>query len=346
MKLLEKLCQAAAIPGREQEVIDIMQKELKKTCHKVTIDDIGNVTALHRPYKKNAKNVLIAGHMDEIGFIVSYIDKSGFIRFSPRGGHIPKVLISQRVRIVGKKEIVGIVESTPAFLKRDEAKKASDIKDMYIDTGLSVKEVNKVIQVGDIIVLDRPFTMQGDVCISKAFDDRVGCYVVLETMKQLSKSKKLGKVNVYAVGTTQEEVGLRGAKGVAKDLIPDFTIAIDVTAAFDTPGVAEHQQVSKLGEGVAIKINDMGSISNDGIVQFMKKLAQKYKIKHQMEVLPFGATDAAGIQAFGSGAVCTLSVPARYVHSPNEMVNKLDVKATIGLLVKFIEECAACKLQF
>lgn len=343
MNLLKKLCEAPGISGREQAIIDIMTQELKKTADSVTVDPMGNVVGFKKGKKKQVKKVMIAGHMDEIGFVVSYIDKNGFIRFARRGGHIPKVLISQRVRIFGKQEVVGIVETAPAFLQEpEEKKKVPELKNLYIDTGMNKEELEKIVEIGDIIVLDRRFVDQGNVCVAKAFDDRIGCYVVLETMKRLKKTN----VDVYAVGTAQEEVGIRGAMGASKDINPDFGIAIDVTAAFDTPDVKEHQQVTQLGKGVAIKINDQSSISNHGIVEFMKAIAKKYDIPYQLEILPFGGTDAAGMQRFGKGPVCTLSVPTRYVHSPNEMLHKDDIKATINLLVKFIEECEQCQLAF
>jgi endoglucanase len=207
---------------------------------------------------------------------------------------------------------------------------------------MNKKKLEKIVKIGDMIVLDRKFVRQRDIYMAKAFDDRIGCYVILETMKRLKKTN----VDVYAVGTAQEEVGVRGAIGAAKDIKPDFGIAIDVTSAMDIPGVSEHEQVAKLGEGVAIKINDQGSISNHGIVEFLKKLAKKHNIKYQLEILSFGGTDAAAMQRFGRGPVCTLSVPTRYVHSPNEMIHKDDVEATISLLVKFIEECEQCTLAF
>ena len=342
--LLKELCETPGVSGREQKIIDIMKRELNKSCDSVKIDSTGNVIGIKKSKKKNPLKVMIAGHMDEIGFIVSHIDSKGYIRFAPRGGHLQRVLISQRVRIVGKKEIIGIVESAPVFLNIETRTKAPEFKDMYIDTGLSAKELKKIIDLGDPIVLDQSFLAQGDKYISKAFDDRIGCYVVIETMKKL-KAKKLN-VEVYAVGTGQEEVGIRGAWTSSSNIQPDLGIALDVTGSFDTPGVAEHQQVTKIGGGVAIKINDQGSISNHGIVEFLKSLAKKNKIKHQMEILPFGGTDAAAMQKSGDAAVCTLSVPTRYVHSPSEMVSKKDVKSTIDLMVKFIENCHNCKLEF
>ena len=340
--LLKELCQTPAIPGREQALIDIMVRELGKTCDKVEVDAMGNVLGLKKGAKPGARRVMIAAHMDEIGFVVSHIDPNGFLRFSPRGGHVPRVLISQRVRILGRKPLIGVVEGVPAFLKRDESQKVPELKDLFIDTGLAEKEVRKHVEVGDIVVLDRDYLEQGDICMAKAFDDRVGCYIVLETMRRLKRTA----VDVYAVGTAQEEVGVRGAFNASRGITPDIGIALDVTAAFDTPGVSEHEQVTCLGKGTAIKIADSASISNHGIVKFMQGLAQKHRIKHQMEILPFGGTDASAMQRYGKGAVCTLSVPTRYVHSPNEIIHKKDLEATIALLVKFIEAGESCKLEF
>lgn len=341
MKLLKELCEAPGIPGREQPIIDIMKRELTKSTDDVHVDNMGNVIAL----KKGKKDfsIMLAGHMDEIGFVVSHIDKNGFIRFAPRGGHVPRVLISQRVMIYGKEAVTGVVEGTPPFLgKPADRNNVPDLKDLFIDTGYTEKELKGKIEIGDVIVLDRKFIEQGNIFISKAFDNRIACYIILEVMKKI----KSPEVNIYAVGTAQEEVGLRGAFRASRTVDPDIGIAIDITGAFDTPGVAEHSQVSKLGDGVAIKINDSSSISNHGVVKFMAKLAKKYKIKHQYEILPFGGTDAAAMQRFGKGPVCTLSIPTRYAHSPNEMIHKKDIKATIDLLVRFVQEYENCKIEF
>ncbi len=342
MHLLKELCETTAVSGREQALIELMTRELKKSCGSVRTDGMGNVIGLKKAKKAGAKKVMLAGHMDEIGFIVTHVDKGGFIRFSPRGGHAPRVLISQRVLIHGKKDVLGVVEGTPWLIKREEFKKAPDLKDLYIDTGMSAKQINKLVSVGDVIVLDRGFVEQEGVYMSKAFDDRVGCYVILEAMRRLKKSD----ADIYAVGTTQEEVGLRGALGAARAIAPDIGIAVDITAACDVPGVPEHEQVVKLGGGVAIKLNDQASISNHGIVEFLKKLAKKHKIKYQLEVLPFGGTDARGMQWFGEGPVCTLSVPTRHAHSPSEVVHKKDVEATVRMLVRFLENVSRCPIKF
>ncbi len=347
MKLLKELCESPGISGHEQKIIDIMSRELKKITDSVYCDGIGNVIAYKKSNSKNSLKIMLAAHMDEIGFIVTHIDANGFIRFSGRGGHLPRVLQSQRVQICGRNHsVLGVVESSPSWISsdRDSSQKAPEIKDMFIDTGLTLKELSKKIEIGDAIVLDRSFVEQGDICIAKAFDDRIGCYVLLEAMKRL-KDKPL-KVDVYAVGTAQEEVGIRGALTAARVIKPDIGIALDVTSAMDVPSVAEHQQVSKLGAGTAIKIHDGGSISNRGFVEFLKSLARKHKIKFQLEVLPFGGTDARGMQMFGEGPVCTISIPTRFVHSPNEIIHKKDVEASIELLVRFLENAQSCKMSF
>jgi putative aminopeptidase FrvX len=289
MSLLQELCETPAVPGREQSMIRLMERQLRLSCAEVRVDGFGNVIGLKRAGKPAAKGarplkVMIAGHMNEIGFVVSHIDKKGFLRFALRGGHVPKVLYSQRVRIIGRREVTGIVEGPPAFLGQpEEMLKAAEIKNLFIDIGLGARAVANLVSVGDPIVLDRGFSEQGECRISKAFD---------------------------------------------------------------TPDVPEHQRVSTLGGGVAIKINDSATISNHGIVEFMKTLATKNKIKHQMEILPFGGTDAMGMQHFGQGPVCTLSVPTRYVHSPNEMIHQADLEATVKLLVRFLENAQAGRPEF
>ena len=343
MDLLKKLCETAAIAGREQKLIDLMKKELAGTCDTVAIDSMGNVVGVKKSGRKGARKVMVSAHMDEIGFIVNHVDSKGFIRVVPRGYHMPRTLCSQRVRILGKRELVGIAETTPA--KGDEKKRdeVPQLKDMFIDTGLG-KDAKKVVSVGDIVVLDRSFMQQGDVCISKAFDDRIGCYVLLEAMKRVQK-KKL-PVDVYAVGSTQEEVGLRGARGAAREIVPDIGVAIDVTDAADVPGVGEAQQTTALHKGVAIKINDASAICNHGLVRHLESLARKHKIMHQMEILSGGGTDSGAMQMFGRGAVCALSIPTRYIHTPSEMISRKDVSACIDLLVRFLETADKCKLEF
>ncbi len=343
MKLLKSLCETPAVPGREQRLIDLMKDHLTPYCDDISIDAMGNVIGRKHSKQKNARTVMISAHMDEIGFVVNHVDKNGFIRIVPRGFHMPRTLCSQRVRIIGKKELIGIAEVAPALQDAKKRDEVPELKSMFIDTGLG-KAAAKAVAVGDFVVLERSFEEQGDVCISKAFDDRAGCYVLLETMKQLHKLDL--PVHVCAVGSVQEEVGLRGARGAAKSVTPDIGVALDVTVAADVPGISEDQQVTVLGNGVAIKINDSSAICNHGLVKQLQTLAKKHKIKHQMEVLSGGGTDTAAMQMFGSGAVCALSIPTRYIHTPNEMVHKSDLAASVNLLKLFLQNADKAKLEF
>jgi len=343
MGLLKTLCETPAVPGREQKLIDVMKENLTPYCDSVSIDSMGNVIGQKNCKQKNAKTVMISAHMDEIGFVVNHVDKNGFVRIVPRGFHMPRTLCSQRVRIIGKKEWIGIAEVAPALQDTKKRDEIPELRSMFVDTGLG-KAATKAIAVGDFVVLDRSFQEQGEVCISKAFDDRVGCYVLLETMKQLHH-KEL-PAHIYAVASVQEEVGLRGARGAAKSLNPDIGVALDVTIAADVPGISEDQQVTALGNGVAIKINDSSAICNHGLVKQLQNLAKKHKIKHQMEVLSGGGTDTAAMQMFGSGAVCALSIPTRHIHTPNEMVHKGDIKACVDLLARFLQDADKVKLEF
>ncbi len=345
MSLLEKLCTENGISGREGKIIEILKKEWSKYAD-VEVDEIGNLIAIKKSKKKNAKKIVIAGHMDEIGFVVKHIDDKGFLYLSSRGGNMASNLISQRVWIEGKKNIMGVINKTPTnFIAGCPPEKAKiTINDLFVDTGLSEKEVKKIISVGDPIIRIGEYYEQENIIFSKALDNRVGCYVVGEVLKKLAK-KNLN-VDLYVLASAQEEVGVRGAKTAAKNINPDIGIAVDVTIALDVPGIGAKDRVSELGKGVAIKISDHGSITNQGIIDHFKKLADSNKIKHQPEILPFGGTDAMGLQLLGKGAVGTLSVPTRYVHSATEMLHKKDLDGCIKLLTKFIETADKVKLKF
>ncbi|MBU0520240.1 M42 family metallopeptidase [bacterium] len=334
MELLRKLTAATGISGREEDVRALIIKEMKPLVDDVKTDVMGNVIG-YRKGKKDTRLVM-AGHMDEIGLIINHIDDKGFLRVLPVGGIDPRTLMAQRVVVHGKKELDGVIGTKPIhILSEEEKKKALKVEDYFIDLGLPGEEVKKLVSVGDTVTWNREFTEIGDCYTSKAFDDRIGVYVILEALKKL-KGKEL-PVEVYAVATVQEEVGVRGATTTAIGLEPDIGIAVDITLANDIPGPAEHQQISRLGEGAAIKIMDGHSISNPKLVKHLAKIAEKKKIKYQYEILPRGGTDAGALQRSTKGAaVTTISIPTRYAHSPVETIHKDDVKASIDLLVAFI----------
>lgn len=276
---------------------------------------------------------MVAAHMDEIGFMVTHIDDDGFVRFHCLGGFDPKTLTAQRVIIHGKKDIIGVMGTKPIhIMDAQERSKMPKNKDFYIDTGLPVAQVKKLISVGDSITRERELIEMGDMVNAKSLDNRVSVFIVLETLKALKKKKI--PYDLYAVFTVQEEVGLRGAIAAASGINPDFAINLDVTLANDLPGISPHEHCTKMGDGAAIKVLDGMTICDYRMVAFMKSLAKKNKIKTQLEVLTAGGTDTAGLQRHSTGGCIAggISIPCRYLHQVIEMVNKKDVQNCIQML--------------
>lgn len=337
LELLKRLTETAGIGGREERIRSIVIDELKDFVDEIKVDAMGNVIALKRGLGENKKKVMISGHMDEIGFIVTFIDDKGFLRLNPVGGFDPRTLVAQRVKVHGREDLDGVLMPgvKPVHLMSpDEAKKTLSVSDFFVDLGRSKEDVEKLVRIGDFVTLDRNFIEIGENFSAKALDDRAGVYIMIEAIKRL----KDHNVDIYAVGSVQEEQGLRGATTSAYGVQPDIGVALDVTIAGDIPGGSPHAQISALGNGAAIKVMDSASISNYKLVNFMRELAVENDIKHQMEILPRGGTDAGAIERARTGCpVITLSLPTRYVHSNVETANKEDLENTIKLLVKFLE---------
>ena len=336
MKLLKELCEAPGVPGCEDAIRKIVIRELKALCTSIKTDMLGNVIGFKRGSgpAKNRRRVMIAAHMDEIGFIVTHVDDNGFLRVDPVGGINPKTIIAQRVWVFGKKKLRGVIGSKPIhIMKEEERKKPATIDEIFIDLGLPGKQVKKLVEPGDPVVLEQSYAEIGDTVCCKALDDRVGVYVMIESLKKAKKAQ----ADIYAVGSVQEEVGLRGAVTSAFDVDPHVGIALDVTLACDVPGAGKHQQITALGEGTAIKLKDSSSLSNPKLVKKLRAIAKKGRIKHQLEILPRGGTDAGAMQRTRGGvAVCTISIPTRYVHSVVEMAHRDDIQASIDLLAAFL----------
>ena len=334
MDLLKKLSEAAGIPGYEAAVRALVKDALQGHVDSIEVDALGNLIA-HK--KGEGPVVTIAGHMDEIGFFVSHIEeKSGFLRINPAGGFDPVTLVAQRVIVHSESgDLIGSIgRKAVHILTEEERKKPLDLRDLFVDLGLPVETVIEKVRIGDTITLRQDFLEIGDHISGKALDDRVGVYVGIEALK---RAKKLA-CDVYFVATTQEEVGLRGARVAGFSTHPQIGIALDVTVAADTPGVKKQDQVTQLGKGVAIKVRDSASISHPALVRAMRNLAEKNSIPYQMEILPRGGTDAGGLQMAQEGAaVITLSIPTRYVHSVVETAHPGDIEATIRLLTAFLE---------
>ncbi len=331
IELLAKVCKLPGAPGFEQKIRSFIIEHISPYVDDVYTDTMGNVIA----YKKGKedKKLMIAAHMDEISFIVTYIDDDGFIRFQPLGGFDPKTLTAQRVIIHGKEDVVGVMASKPVhIMKPEEKSKAPDIKDYYIDTGLSADKVKELISPGNPITRERELIQMGECVNSKSLDNRVSVFALLESLKEL-KDKHV-PYDVYGVFTVQEEVGLRGATVASSEINPDFGIALDTTIAYDLPGANPQEVVTKLGKGTAIKILDGMTIADYRMVNFLKKTAEDNKIDYQLEILPAGGTDTASLQRSGKGGSIAgaISIPTRHLHQVIEMSHTKDIRDSIDLL--------------
>jgi len=267
-KLLAKICTTPGTSGFEQRIRALVLKELKGLTDEVEIDNMGNIYAIKHGSTEESerKKVMIGAHMDEIGFIVTHIDDKGFIRFHTLGGFDPKTLTAQRVIIHGKKDIIGVMASKPIHvMTADEKNKVAKLSDYFIDTGLSAKEVKKFINIGDPVTREREFIEMGDCVNGKSLDNRLSVFILIETLRKL-KGKKV-PYDIYGVFTVQEEVGIRGANVSTLRIKPDFGVGLDTTIAFDLPGAAAHEMITKLGEGTAIKIMDASTICDYRMVE-------------------------------------------------------------------------------
>jgi endoglucanase len=338
--LLARICEAPGAPGFEKEIRQLVLAEIKDLADEISVDRMGNVVALKKG-RSSEKKIMAAAHMDEIGFIVTHIDDKGFVRFNPLGGFDPKTLTSQRVIIHGKKNIMGVMGSKPTHIMQpEERNKAAQIRDYFIDTGLSKKELEKSVQVGDPVTRYSPLLEMGNCVNVKSLDNRVCVFLLIETLRALKKPKNKPCYDFYAVFTVQEEVGLRGAHVSALQIQPDFGFGLDTTIAFDVPGSTPQDQCTALGKGAAIKLMDSSTICDYRMVSFMKKTAQKHKILWQPEILAGGGTDTAGLQRMSPGGSIAgaVSIPTRHIHQTIEMADKDDIQAGIDLLTVCVGE--------
>jgi endoglucanase len=336
---LEKLSNACGIAGREEEVRSLMKKFLKPYVDEVKEDKLGNVIGIKKG-KKNAPKVMLAAHMDEIGLLVKTISKEGFIQFAKIGGIDDRILLAQKVIVYTEKGALhGIIGSKPPHIqKEEERKKVLTYDDLFIDVGAENQErVKKMgVKIGDPVGFDVKFAKVGkNIVIGRAFDDRVGCAVMIEAMKRLGKTE----CTLYAVGTVQEEVGLRGATTAAFGIYPDVGIALDVTVAGDVPGVREIEAPIKLRKGPSIEIADMGLIAHPKVVRLLIDAAEENKIPYQLETGLPGSTDAARISLTREGVPSgVISIPTRYIHSPSSLLDLEDAEKAVKLTVAAVQK--------
>lgn len=331
ISLLSRICEIPGAPGFEHRIRAFLEDQLRDLADALSVDPMGNLIA----FRKGASDqkVMLTAHMDEISFIVTHIDEEGFLRFIPLGGFDPKTLTAQRVIVHGREDLIGVMGSKPIHLmKPEERNKAVQIEDFFIDTGLPREKVRELVRIGDPVTRERQFIQMGDCFNSKSLDNRISVFILLEALRLL-KGKSL-PMDTYAVFTVQEEIGLRGAVSAAHRINPDFGIVIDTTIAFDVPGSQPHEQVTRLGKGVAVKIMDGMTVCDPRMVDYLRQRAEAAGIPWQPEILPAGGTDTAAVQRYGKhGSIAgAISIPTRHIHQVIEMVHRADVQGAIDLL--------------
>lgn len=337
-ELLKKLSEACGISGFENNIREILKDELRDHVDEMETDAMGNLITTHKG-KEGKPSVMLASHMDEIGLMVSYIDDDGFIKFVKIGGINDQMLLNQKVYIQTEEgEVPGVIGSKPPHItSAAEAKKIVPYTDMFIDIGAKDKEqAEELVSVGDAIVFHTDFEeCLNNLVIGKALDNRVGCTVMTEVMKQTDCD-----ATVYGVGTVQEEVGLKGAKTSAFKLNPDLAIALDTTISGDHPGVKPEDAPAKAGKGPVIVFADAsgrGLLSHPMMKKALVEAAEAAGVDYQIEVGDGGTTDATAIHLTREGIpTSTVSVATRYIHTPVSVVNTKDIEDTVKLLLEFL----------
>ncbi len=324
MNLLKKLTAVDSVSGNENAIRETIIEEIKDCCDEYTTDAMGNLIA-HK--KGSGARVMLAAHMDEIGVMVTYIDENGFARFSAVGGLYTRELVHRRVRFANG--TIGVIGSEEESFNEKPA-----ISKLYIDLGASSRdEALKLVNIGDTAAFTGEMIVSGTTVISKALDNRAGCYMLIKAMQGIKKTKN----DLYFVFTTQEEVGLRGARAAAYSVDPQYAIAVDVTDTGDTPECPVMDV--KLGGGAAIKVMDRSVMCDADVRAAMIASAKKHKIKYQLEIMADGGTDAGAIHLTRAGVKTGgISLPTRYVHSPSETANTDDLNACVKLLTYVAEE--------
>ena len=322
--LIQKLVETVGPSGYESAVRDLVRAEVEPLADSIEVDALGNLLARKGQKVAGGLRIMLAAHMDEIGLIATHVDENGFVRFTTIGGVAPQTCLGGRVRFVSG--VQGVIGSE----RLEAGDKIYSFEQFFIDVG-AASRADCPVKVGDTAAFDRSFVDLGNRLVSKAMDDRISVAVLIETLRQVSRTPH----ELVFTFTTQEEVGTRGATSSAYAIDPDLGISVDVTRVGDTPK-GLRMDVG-LGKGPAIKVRDSGMLADPRLVQRMVEAAEKAGIPYQMEVLESGSTDARAIQLVRAGvpAGC-ISIPCRYIHSPSEMVDYRDVLHAVKLLVELL----------
>ena len=327
---LKTLCSISSVSGREEAIREKLKELVAPLCDEVYTDALGNLIAVKKSNDEAAKNIILCAHMDEIGFLVTFVEENGYIRIAPVGGISPGATAFSEV--VSEKGVRGVI------VPNDDVKSADYAVDkFYIDIGAKTKkDAERKVAVGDFFVCRPSLSrLMGQRVCGRPLDDRVGCAVLLGIAEHFSKNDT--KNNLYYVFSVQEEVGCRGAKTAAFGICADYGLVFDVTGTGDVPGAKP--MACKIGDDAAIKIKDNSVICHKDVVDTLISLAKENKIAYQCEILTYGGTDTSSIQMTGSGAkVGALSIPTRYIHSSTELLDLSDAEACVKLAIKFTQK--------
>ncbi|MEQ9412056.1 MAG: hypothetical protein RIK87_30370 [Fuerstiella sp.] len=346
MELLKKLTQTPSVPGREDRIRSVIEEHIRAAdlFDQVHTDALGSLIAVRRarPGQGSApetpRKVMLAAHMDQIGFLIRHIDDKGFLRVNPVGGFDTRNLFARTVRVCAKDgDLQGVMNPSgrPIHIATDEEKKKVPlISEFFVDLGMTADDVNSRVRIGDMVVLDGPFHEVGDFVASQCLDNRVGCWAQIRAIENL----KHHNCDIYAAWTVQEEVGLRGAMPAAFGIDPDIGIACDTTLCCQTPGVPDEDRVTVPGDGVCLHVMDSSMISDIGLIEEIEALAGQKNISCQRGILPRGGQDGAVIQRSRSGVrTVSFACPVKYIHTVTEMSHKNDLASYPALLTAWLE---------
>ncbi|MBB5174270.1 M42 family metallopeptidase [Texcoconibacillus texcoconensis] len=339
-ELMRKLTETEGLPGFEDRIYNVMDQEIKNHTNDLVHDHLGSITG---KVGNGASKVLLAGHLDEVGFIVSQITEKGFLKIKPLGGWWPHVMLAQRVKVLTDSgDLTGVIGAKPPhLLETDERKKVLDIDDMFIDIGATSREEAKSygVNVGNPVATICPFEPLPNekMLLARTWDNRAGCYVALKVLERL-KSAQLPNT-LYAGATVQEEVGLRGAQTLAETILPDIAFATDVGVATDTPGINKGKAGDiQLGKGPILGFLDRSMIPHRKLRDFVVNTAEQKDIPYQIELMTGGATDGGRLHLAGSGVpTMVVSVPSRYIHSHVSVIHEDDIENAVELLCAVIQ---------
>lgn len=356
LDLLKRLCETPGVPGREERVRALIEQEVGPASpaglfDEIRVDAMGSLICTRRPRPgKGARKpkagerptrVMLLCHMDEIGFYVSSIDSKGFLWMNNAGGFDTRNLFSRRVLVcTDEGDLLGVMNPGGRPVHISSAKdreKVPEVKEFFVDIGLPADKVKKKVKVGDYVVMHEPAIEVGEKFVSKALDNRVACWLGIESVRALAANKAGHNCEVVVAFTTQEEVGLRGAKTASHAVLPDIGLGIDVTLSCDTPGVPDEESVTKQGQGFGLHIKDSSFISDHRLVAEIEKLAIKSKIPYQRTILAAGGQDGAAAQQAAAGARAVgIVVGTRYIHTVTEMIDKKDLGAARDILAAYL----------